>query len=509
MSTVTVATKYGLHNQYNTRSNSTRQATHPVKPTGHKKPNMVVKSLTPDLQLNRKECIAGQKASSNSIQEIDKDNVKPVDLQASATVAAAVIPANLNPLYDESPQHDARLTSIGRKVLQELNKLTLLETGRIMEFHGIDAREFELIEQVLEETGPNRLTYDYETCTLLVDMPSAIHEAPFDCLKLCLGQSIAALPYDRDVVFLMIHMNSSLPVKSKTVTPDICITITPAQGPTRVRFVPFLGESAFTEEKLHAIRKLKKTIVAHPEIKVVTLALIREAQPYSKPERGSLASATFHKDLMPLDLSSLASATFHKDLTPLDLESFITERFPPCTSITIADHNWCHISTVEIFVWVRGDDELIINIDNEDAEHMARGTLLPEIDMGAVGVMLNRGVEKIRDSLVTFSKQLDPSLDTTELEEASATFTARWKDYNIAVKNSADITAWNRYMAWHHAVITDARKADLAPVAPTTATSSAVVPDASGSLNSTTTRRRSKRKHLSVSLPPARRMKQV
>lgn len=52
--------------------------------------------------------------------------------------------------------------------MQELNKLTLLETGRIMvrsefasipvltkyqEFHGIDAREFELIERVLEGTG--------------------------------------------------------------------------------------------------------------------------------------------------------------------------------------------------------------------------------------------------------------------------------------------------------------------------------------------------------------------
>lgn len=187
-------------------------------------------------------------------------------------------------------------------------------------------------------------------------MPSAIHKAPFDCLKLCLGQSITALPYDRNVVFPMIHMNSSLPIKSKTMTPDICITITPAQGPTRVRFVPFLGESTFTEEKLHAIHKLKKTIAAHPEIKVVTLALICEAQPYSKPEKGSLASATFHKDL-----------------TPLELESFITECFPPCTSITIANHNWCHISTVKIFVWVRGDDELIIDIDNEDAEHMARG----------------------------------------------------------------------------------------------------------------------------------------
>jgi hypothetical protein len=109
MSTVTVATKCGLYSHHNTRSNSTRQATHPVKSTGHKKPNMTLKSLTPDLQLNKNECIPGPKASPNTMQEVDKDNMKPVDLQASAT--AAVIPANSNPLYDESPQHDGCLTS--------------------------------------------------------------------------------------------------------------------------------------------------------------------------------------------------------------------------------------------------------------------------------------------------------------------------------------------------------------------------------------------------------------
>jgi len=211
-------------------------------------------------------------------------------------------------------------------------------------------------------TNLDRLTYDYDKCSLLVEMPSAIHEAPFDCLKLSLELSLKALPYDRDTIFAMVHMNSSLSIKRKMVTPDICITVTAAEGPTNVMLVPFLRESVFSEDKPHAVRKLKNIITAHPEIEVVVLALACEAQLYHKPEKGSPVSATFHKDSEPL---------------PLNL--FITERFPTGTSITVADHNWCHISSVEFFVWVRGDDELVIDIDNEDTEHMAHGVSFYDI----------------------------------------------------------------------------------------------------------------------------------
>jgi hypothetical protein len=187
-------------------------------------------------------------------------------------------------------------------------------------------------------------------------MPSAIHEAPFDCLKLSLGQSISAMPYDEDLIFPMIHMNSSLSVKRKSVTPDICITVTAASGPTRIVLVPFIGECACSEDKSHAIRKLKNTIAAHPHIKMAILGLVREAQPFKSPDSDSVASQT---------LSTLDE--------PLPLEEFITERFPPCTPIMIANHNWCHISSVEFFVWVKGEDESILDLDNEDAEHMACG----------------------------------------------------------------------------------------------------------------------------------------
>jgi calcineurin-like phosphoesterase len=131
--------------------------------------------------------------------------------------------------------------------------------------------------------------------------------------------------------------------------------------------------------------------------------------------------------------------------------------------------------------------------------------------MDAVKVMLKRGVEKIRDSLVTFSKQLNPNIDTIELEEAAVTFPARWKSYNIAVKNGADITAYNRYKAWHEAVITDGLELNPTYVPPTTVTSSGAEPDVNGSSKASANHSRgcSKCKHTSTSLPPIHKVRQA
>ncbi|KAG1850397.1 hypothetical protein DFJ58DRAFT_729275 [Suillus subalutaceus] len=296
-----------------------------------------------------------------------------------------------------------------RHVLKEITEYTL-ETGHILEFFGIDAREYKVIEEALGETGrafKPRLSYDYEKQSLLVNMPSAIHEAPFDCLKLTLGQTITSLPYDHDTIYPMIHMNSSLKVKRKTVTPDICLTITPSEGPTKIKLIPFFGECMCSEDKKHAINKLAKTIRAHPDIKMAVLGLVREAQPYHRPKR-----------------DSHAWNFFSTDPEPLPLEEFITEHFPSCSSITITGHNWCHVSSVEFLVWVQGDDEAAIDLNKEDAEHMAYGTLLPDLNMDAV--------------------KLDPSIDCTELEKAPITFLPIWKDYLIACRNGADVTAWTR-----------------------------------------------------------------
>jgi hypothetical protein len=75
--------------------------------------------------------------------------------------------------------------------------------------------------------------------------------------------------------------------------------------------------------------------------------------------------------------------------------------------------------------------------------------------MDAVKSMLKRGLGKIRDSFVAFSKQLDPDADCTELEEDAIALRIRWKDYLIALNNGADVTAWTRYKNWHEKLIKD------------------------------------------------------
>jgi hypothetical protein len=92
-----------------------------------------------------------------------------------------------------------------------------------------------------------------------------------------------------------------------------------------------------------------------------------------------------------------------------------------------------------------------------------------------------------------FSKQLNPGIDCTELKEAPIVFHPIWKDYLIACKNGVDVTAWTRYMHWYKKVISNHKDNPNAD---------------SGALGS-----RShgcpKRKRISVSLPPPRRLKRL
>ncbi|KAG1889833.1 hypothetical protein F4604DRAFT_1673377 [Suillus subluteus] len=171
VSTVTLASTGstpGLYKHYNTRSNSITQPTpHPVtknRPTGNiQKSKITLKSLTPVLQLDKTECATTSKTSSTPIQGAQRDNLNlksTVELHASAAIAGNPS-SESNPLCDDSESDDDSLqqsihyhhfTSNVRHVLKEITEHTL-ETGHIMEFFGIDVREYKVIEEALGETG--------------------------------------------------------------------------------------------------------------------------------------------------------------------------------------------------------------------------------------------------------------------------------------------------------------------------------------------------------------------
>ncbi|KAG1871786.1 hypothetical protein DFJ58DRAFT_837105 [Suillus subalutaceus] len=64
--------------------------------------------------------------------------------------------------------------------------------------------------------------------------------------------------------------------------------------------------------------------------------------------------------------------------------------------IVVAGHTWCHLGSVLFHSWVRGDEPINADVDDE---LLGRGTLFPNQDMGAVDTMIERGMVMMRDHL--------------------------------------------------------------------------------------------------------------
>jgi hypothetical protein len=102
MSTVTLANTgptTRLFRRYETRNSSIAQSNpHPVTQGNVEKSKITLKS--PALQLVKTECETGSRTFSTPIQEAQKDNSKPVELQVTVAIAGN-LSSKLNPLYDD------------------------------------------------------------------------------------------------------------------------------------------------------------------------------------------------------------------------------------------------------------------------------------------------------------------------------------------------------------------------------------------------------------------------
>jgi hypothetical protein len=189
----------------------------------------------------------------------------------------------------------------------------------------------------------SRLTYDYNALLLTIDMPSTLHEEPFDYLKECLTLAIASLPYDRDLICPRIHMNYQLQLEDKSVTPDMTITLTAVDGPTEDVLIAGLGECALSEDRDHVYDKMELEIRAHPEALFAVIVLIREALNYKSPAKDSTA------------FTALRNGD-DEEPVPMSLKSFIKQRSTPRSfdhPVTVAGHPWCQVGSVDYFMWVK------------------------------------------------------------------------------------------------------------------------------------------------------------
>jgi hypothetical protein len=72
--------------------------------------------------------------------------------------------------------------------------------------------------------------------------------------------------------------------------------------------------------------------------------------------------------------------------------------------------------------------------------------------MSVITAMLEEeGLNRMKESMVDFSKQICPSLDCSDLAEANIFLPIRWRHAVKGILSASDIMAHQRYQTWHTA----------------------------------------------------------
>ncbi|KIK35707.1 hypothetical protein CY34DRAFT_16866 [Suillus luteus UH-Slu-Lm8-n1] len=115
--------------------------------------------------------------------------------------------------------------------------------------------------------------------------------------------------------------------------------------------------------------------------------------------------------------------------------------------IVIAGHTWCHLASARFHIWVRGDEPINIDVDNNELQ--ACGTLFPNQDMDAVDAMIKKGMVMIRDCIATVCQEAAPGSNITALQDSDITFCPNWDDLLIGLKLGVWDAAYHRYRSWY------------------------------------------------------------
>ncbi|KAG2097041.1 uncharacterized protein F5147DRAFT_715871 [Suillus discolor] len=304
------------------------------------------------------------------------------------------------------------------------------------EFSDVYYGVYSTVEHIIEENdtvpGRSRLSYFKDKHILLVEKFTSIHEVPFLHLDSIFCGFLHGLHRHDSDYSVYATVSRVLTLLYASAVPDLSITMNVI---TKNRIhepkVLVVGECAFAQDTDSVLRKIKYEIASHPEVLMVIMVVIEEHQPYRSPGRMSEAWQMLLQD-------NLSRSSF------LSLQGIAAQSLDQ--PVVVAGHTWCHLASVRFHVWVRGDEPINIDVDNE---LLARGTLFPKRDMDAVDTMIEKGMVMMRDCLATVCQKVAPGSNICAIRESGVTFCPNWNHLLRNLKRAVDGTAYGRYHSWY------------------------------------------------------------
>ncbi|KAI6021932.1 hypothetical protein EDC04DRAFT_2607107 [Pisolithus marmoratus] len=237
-------------------------------------------------------------------------------------------------------------------------------------FTRVGLNEFEVISAIAKDISlvflKPRLTYNACNQVLIIKMPSALHEAPLDKLKTVLEKRLDCLPScpGQSMVCTNVHMNCSIRFDNSEFIPDMLLSLRDiSKRMNKPSMFLLVGECAFSQNEAVLHDKLKKLIVELPNLVAVMMIVIWEDTPFSSPQKKSTTWEYF---------KSHGRLLSQKEF--LDLHADLNEPIHLGKSIIVGGHIWCHLATVEYFIWMREVGGNLIDIDNSSTDSTTRGS---------------------------------------------------------------------------------------------------------------------------------------
>ncbi|KAI9456475.1 hypothetical protein HD554DRAFT_2178093 [Boletus coccyginus] len=327
---------------------------------------------------------------------------------------------NLRELEHETASFDDHCQGILKKVLSHSN-------CNYMKFYDVSRLQFDTLSRFITSRecffGRPRLSYLSSQSVIMVEWPSALHEAPINAFHSILNQQITSLPYPRHALSILVNQNAAMksPNSDAEYIPDTSLSFFSKVGP-RLHKYQLILEVAFTQSLTDVLQKVKDIIELFPEVVVVLVIDISES-PYRSPKSGGVAWETFRNYGGSIDFDTFLVAGNGSDASSVG-------------------HPVDRLSGPKI------------DIDVMEGAHYAHGSTSGNTDMDRVEALLNQGFNLIKDSLVAFSRELASSsgisVDLAALQNHVVSFPLSWNFFLDEFKAAAELTAHERYFGWYY-----------------------------------------------------------
>ncbi|KAG1857133.1 hypothetical protein F4604DRAFT_1524606, partial [Suillus subluteus] len=288
-----------------------------------------------------------------------------------------------------------------------------------------------------------KFAYFEDTQELQIMPPLPVYEQPATHISKAINKYTDALPYDKLLIDVTMHLNHHIQNKDTTNIPDLHLTVTiqpPEDDSADDIEIPkpiskWVGESGLSSDYNFMVRKLSGMCDSHRDIDLALIMSFKERTRWQQPKETSVTAQTL----------CTSPALEYEEFIPACIKKSL--KFGP---VIIHSHVWIDISKVRYSVFRHGADGHF-DFNSKSPDTFAEGTLYPTVQMSDVKHMLRDGANTLKGYIVSLMEGMNLEVSAIQLvRKSNPVFEPIWGAAVNQISSAIYLIAYCHYLDWRH-----------------------------------------------------------